>query len=224
MTPELKKRIEKIRENDKIYFDRRVKRLQPLTVHQHVAIRSRVDSDWSMRGEIVEVLPFRQYKIKSATGSVLVRNRKHLRPIVVQKVNHDAPLFHDYALHDILFPRGDGHTLQQQPRQQQEHTQQRPPHPSSPIQQPPLQPKGPAVSSPQLVVQQQEDIYSDDDEFIFDSPINSPMTTPVRIPAAAAAAAASAASTSSERPRTVANDRPRREIKQPTYFDAYKFW
>ena len=219
LTPELKKKIEKIRENDKVYFDRRVKRLQPLKIHQHVAIRSRVDTDWSARGQIVEVLPFRQYKIKSATGSVIIRNRKHLRPIVVEQDSRETRLFPDYVLFDILLPRGDAVQQHQQaqqhqhlpPQQQQESDQQQQP-PLSPV----LQPRQP-LQQPQPQPEVYDDYTSDDDGYDFDNLYNTPVASPVR-----ASAAAAAASTSPE--RTIANDRPRRQAKQPSYFDSFKMW
>jgi len=75
---------EKILENkkkEKVNFDKLAHPLPPLKVGQRVAIRSRVDKDWSLRGKIIEVRPHRTYVVKSDTGSVLVRNRRYLREI-----------------------------------------------------------------------------------------------------------------------------------------------
>ena len=60
--------------------------LYPLRAGQHVLIQNgagRTPKRWDRSGLVVEVLPFRQYRIKyDGSGRLHVRNRQHLRPFV----------------------------------------------------------------------------------------------------------------------------------------------
>ena len=66
------------------------KPLQPLSAGQNVLIQNcdgQGPNRWNKAGVIVEILPFRQYRVKySGSGRLQVRNRQHLRPFVPQSV------------------------------------------------------------------------------------------------------------------------------------------
>ena len=67
------------------------KTLQPLSAGQNVLIQNcagQGPNRWNKSGVIVEVLPFRQYRVKySGSGRLQVRNRQHLRPFVPQHLS-----------------------------------------------------------------------------------------------------------------------------------------
>ncbi|CAB3997602.1 Hypothetical predicted protein [Paramuricea clavata] len=59
---------------------RKITPLPPLQTGTRVAIRSRVDFDWSLLGTIAEIKPNRTYIVLTDQGSTLTRNRRYLRP------------------------------------------------------------------------------------------------------------------------------------------------
>ena len=71
--------------------------LQPLGAGQHVLIQNgdgRAPTRWNRSGLIVEVLPFRQYRVKyDGSGRLQVRNRQHLKPFVppANSIAHHPP-------------------------------------------------------------------------------------------------------------------------------------
>ena len=60
--------------------------LKPLDIRDHVYVQNLVGNNplkWERTGVVVEVLPFKQYKVKlDGTGRVTLRNRKHLRKFI----------------------------------------------------------------------------------------------------------------------------------------------
>ena len=77
-----KERISENRSKEKVRYDRGSHSLKPLSIGQRVAIRSRVDRDWSLRGTVIEKKDFRVYVVETDSGAILVRNRRYLRTIV----------------------------------------------------------------------------------------------------------------------------------------------
>ena len=60
--------------------------LEPLSVGTEVNVQNVDTNIWDRSGLVVEVCPFRQYKVKMhGSGRVSTRNRIHLRPIYVFK-------------------------------------------------------------------------------------------------------------------------------------------
>ena len=70
------------------------KPLQQLNPGQHVLIQNgdgRARKRWGRSGMIVEVLPFRQYRVKyDGSGRLAVRNRQHLKAFVPPSTNVSA--------------------------------------------------------------------------------------------------------------------------------------
>ena len=72
------------REREK--WSEHTRELKPLDVGDHVYVQNLVGNNplkWERTGVVVDVLPFKQYKIKlDGTGRITLRNRKHLRQFV----------------------------------------------------------------------------------------------------------------------------------------------
>lgn len=66
----------------KLRYDSRTRPLSPLPIGQTVRIQDPKSKLWSHVGVIVAVGRYRLYRIKFASGSVLWRNRRFLRPMV----------------------------------------------------------------------------------------------------------------------------------------------
>ena len=63
-------------------YDERARPLSPLTIGSHVRIQDPQSLLWDRAGQIVSIGKYRSYRVKFASGSVLWRNRRHLRPSV----------------------------------------------------------------------------------------------------------------------------------------------
>ena len=63
------------KKKEKLYYDQHTKVLPPLQPGSRVAIRSRVDTDWSLLGTVLEIRPNRTFAVQTEQGSVLIRNR-----------------------------------------------------------------------------------------------------------------------------------------------------
>ena len=71
--------------------------LQPLSEGQHVLIQNDNSKRWDRSGMIVEVLPFRQYRVKYAgSGRLQVRNRQHLKAFVLPSQGRTQRVFQDF--------------------------------------------------------------------------------------------------------------------------------
>jgi hypothetical protein len=77
---ETKAKILDLKKKEKDTYDQHNASLLPLQTGTRVAIRSRVDSDWSLLGTIAEIKPNRTYIVLTDQGSTLTRNRRYLRP------------------------------------------------------------------------------------------------------------------------------------------------
>ena len=77
---ETKTKILDLKKKEKDTYDQHTTPLPPLQTGTRVAIRSRVDSDWSLLGTIAEIKPNRTYIVLTDQGSKLTRNRRYLRP------------------------------------------------------------------------------------------------------------------------------------------------
>jgi hypothetical protein len=75
-----KEKILDLKTKEKDTYDQHTSALPPLQTGTRVAIRSRVDSDWSLLGTITEIRPNRTYTVLTDQGSALTRNRRYLRP------------------------------------------------------------------------------------------------------------------------------------------------
>jgi transposase InsO family protein len=63
-------------------YDERASPLSPLPIGSHVRIQDPHSLLWERTGQIVSIGKYRSYRIKFASGSVLWRNRRHLRPLL----------------------------------------------------------------------------------------------------------------------------------------------
>ena len=75
-----KEKILDAKQKEKSYYNLHTTELPPLTIGSRVAIRSRVDTDWPLRGTIVEIGENRTYSVLTNQRSILIRNGKYLRP------------------------------------------------------------------------------------------------------------------------------------------------
>ena len=80
LTPDIRRRILHNKSKEKRNYDQQSKGLSPLHLGSRVAIRSRTDTDWSLLGTILELRPHRTFLVPTDQGSVLIRNRRYLRP------------------------------------------------------------------------------------------------------------------------------------------------
>ena len=78
MTPTTRGKILRAKNKEKLYYDQHTKLLPPLQPGSRVAARSRVDTDWSLLGTVLEITPNRTFAVQTDRGSVLIRNRKYL--------------------------------------------------------------------------------------------------------------------------------------------------
>ncbi|KZR99867.1 Uncharacterized protein APZ42_004101 [Daphnia magna] len=63
-------------------YDERARPLSPMTIGSHVRIQDPHSLLWDRAGQIVSIGKYRSYRVKFASGSVLWRNRRHLRPLL----------------------------------------------------------------------------------------------------------------------------------------------
>ena len=80
LTPDTRRRILHNKSKEKRNYDQQSKGLSPLHPGSCVAIPSRTDTDWSVLGTILEVRPHRTFLVQTDHGSVLIQNRRYLRP------------------------------------------------------------------------------------------------------------------------------------------------
>ena len=72
-------------------YNQRAHSLQPLSVKSLVRIQEK--GRWNRTGRIVEVLPFRQYRIRmDGSGRVTIRNRRFLKPLQLGETKSKALL------------------------------------------------------------------------------------------------------------------------------------
>jgi hypothetical protein len=65
----------------KVYYDAHAHPLKPIKIGTEVRIQDEKTKSWEKVGIIVAIGKFRSYRVKFASGSVLWRNRRFLRPI-----------------------------------------------------------------------------------------------------------------------------------------------
>ncbi len=70
-------------------YDERARPLSPLLIGSRVRVQDKSTLLWDKEGVVVSVGKYRSYRVKFASGSVLWRNRRHLRPIITD--NEPAP-------------------------------------------------------------------------------------------------------------------------------------
>ncbi len=73
--------FKKEREHYKQYFDRRSKSLKPLIPNQKVRVYNTLSKTWPEEGYVVRIDGPRSYLIRTSHGSILKRNRVHLKPV-----------------------------------------------------------------------------------------------------------------------------------------------
>ena len=80
----------------KFRYDEHARPLAPLSLGAHVRVRDPTSKLWDKVGVVVSIGRYRSYRIKFASGSVLWRNRRFLRPMVA--VTHtNEPVVHEGA-------------------------------------------------------------------------------------------------------------------------------
>ncbi|EFX68277.1 hypothetical protein DAPPUDRAFT_260349 [Daphnia pulex] len=79
----------------KFRYDEHARPLTPLPLGTHVRVREPKTKIWDKVGVVVSIGRYRSYRIKFASGSVLWRNRRFLRPIVAVPETNEPPAFHD---------------------------------------------------------------------------------------------------------------------------------
>ena len=60
------------------YYNRSAHTKPQLNLNQTVRIKLNSESDW-VKGQVVEILPFRSYNVKTENGRIYRRNRRHIR-------------------------------------------------------------------------------------------------------------------------------------------------
>ncbi|XP_032796136.2 uncharacterized protein LOC116932471 [Daphnia magna] len=70
-------------------YDERARPLSPLLIGSRVRVQDTSTLLWDKEGVVVNVGKYRSYRVKFASGSVLWRNRRHLRPLITD--NEPAP-------------------------------------------------------------------------------------------------------------------------------------
>ena len=80
LTPDTRRRIVHNKSKEKRNYDQQSKGVSPLHPGSRVAIHSRTDTDWSLLGTILKLRPHRTFLVQPVQCSVLIRNRRNLRP------------------------------------------------------------------------------------------------------------------------------------------------
>ena len=62
------------------YYNKTAHELSELKIGQHVAVYNEKTKQWDIYARVVERMRTRRYKVKTVYGTILSRNRKHLRP------------------------------------------------------------------------------------------------------------------------------------------------
>lgn len=81
----------------KVRFDEHARPLVPLSLGTHVWARDLTSKLWDKVGVVISIGRYRSYRIKFASGSVLWRNRRFLRPMVAVPNTNEPPAFHGGA-------------------------------------------------------------------------------------------------------------------------------
>ena len=68
------------KKNSETYYNRYVKKLNPLIIGEKVVVQLKPKGEWST-GTVTEVLDHRAYKVKMNSGKIFIRNRKFIKPI-----------------------------------------------------------------------------------------------------------------------------------------------
>jgi hypothetical protein len=79
----------------KFRYDEHARPLAPLSLGTHVRVREPKTKLWDKVGVVVSIGRYRSYRIKFASGSVLWRNRRFLRPMVAVPETNEQPAFHE---------------------------------------------------------------------------------------------------------------------------------
>ena len=79
----------------KFRYDEHARPLAPLPLGTHVRVREPKTKLWDKVGVVVSIGRYRSYRIKFASGSVLWRNRRFLRPMVAVPETNRPPAPHD---------------------------------------------------------------------------------------------------------------------------------
>ena len=101
-----KAKILDLKQKEKNTYDQHATPLSSLQPGSRVAIRSRVDSDWSLLGTVTEIRPNRTYTVLTDQGSTLTRNRRYLRPA---PASHKSPAIDEQNLTPTANPLGGRH-------------------------------------------------------------------------------------------------------------------
>ena len=104
---ETKEKILDLKKKEKNTYDQHATLLPPLQPGTRVAIRSRVDSNWSLLGTVTEIRPNRTYAVLTDQGSTLTRNRRYLRP--APPPSHKSPATDEQNLTSTANPMGGRH-------------------------------------------------------------------------------------------------------------------
>ena len=104
---EMKEKILDLKKKEKNTYDQHATLLPPLQPGTRVAIRSRVDSKWSLLGTVTEIRPNRTYTVLTDQGSTLTRNRRYLRP--APPPPHKSPATDEQNLTSTANPLGGRH-------------------------------------------------------------------------------------------------------------------
>ena len=94
----------KTKKKEKNTYDQHATLLPSLQPGTRVAIRSRVDSNWSLLGTVTEIRPNCTYTVLTDQGSTLIRNRRYLRP--APPPSHKSPATDEQNLTPTANPLG----------------------------------------------------------------------------------------------------------------------
>jgi transposase InsO family protein len=72
-------------------YDERARSLSPLLIGSRVRVQDTSTLLWDKEGVVVSVGKYRSYRVKFASGSVLWRNRRHLRPMITDNEPTPSP-------------------------------------------------------------------------------------------------------------------------------------
>ena len=103
---ETKAKILDLKKKEKDTYDQHATLLPSLQPGTRVAIRSLVDSNWSLLGTVTEIRPNRTYTVLTDQASTLTRNRRYLRPAPLP--SHKSPATDGQNLTPTANPLGGG--------------------------------------------------------------------------------------------------------------------
>ncbi len=81
----------------KFRYDEHARPLASISLGTHVRVRDPTSKLWDKVGVVVSIGRYCSYRIKFASGSVLLRNRRFLRPMVAVPHSNMPPVFHGGA-------------------------------------------------------------------------------------------------------------------------------